>query len=364
MEDRTGSVSRLLRAWGHGDLQERDELVPVAYRELRRRAGAYLRRERSDHTLQPTALVHEAYLRLTAQDRVAWQNRAHFFAIAAQMMRRVLIDHAREHLAAKRPGANLKVLLDDGIGAAQPRACELIMGRLLDAGSIASMILVCRSPGVFAGDRLEQRVRVERVARVRLVSQSALQVHPEAGPAATSSPATLNSSYDVADEGRLDCIWDPMIPFAGARLQQRIDIRIAGHGDLFWSDALMSGRAGRGEAWRFERLDHELRASVGGSLQYLERYVLAPQSRAVSHAWSVHRANYLGTTIVHSEAVTTARAEETQQRLGAIEALRAGVDCLAPHLLVARLLAERGPQFASARAVLGDVFDRPALRRS
>ena len=127
MDDRTGSVSHLLRAWGRGDLQARDELVPVVYRELRRRAGAYLRRERSDHTLQPTALVHEAYLRLTAQDRVAWQNRAHFFAIAAQMMRRVLIDHAREHQAAKRPGAHLKVLLDDGIGAAQPRECELMM---------------------------------------------------------------------------------------------------------------------------------------------------------------------------------------------------------------------------------------------
>ena len=127
MEDQTGTVSRLLRAWGRGDVQARDELVPVVYRELRRRAGAYLRRERSDHTLQPTALVHEAYLRLTAQDRVAWQNRAHFFAIAAQMMRRVLIDHAREHLAAKRPGAQLKVLLDDGIGAAQPPACELMM---------------------------------------------------------------------------------------------------------------------------------------------------------------------------------------------------------------------------------------------
>jgi RNA polymerase sigma-70 factor (ECF subfamily) len=127
MEDRTGSVSHLLRAWGRGDLQARDELVPVVYRELRRRAGAYLRRERSDHTLQPTALVHEAYLRLTAQDRVTWQNRAHFFAIAAQMMRRVLIDHAREHLAAKRPGAQLRVLLDDRIGATQPRECELMM---------------------------------------------------------------------------------------------------------------------------------------------------------------------------------------------------------------------------------------------
>ena len=122
----TGAVSRLLQAWGRGDLQARDDLVSVVYRELRRRAGAYLRRERQDHTLQPTALVHEAYMRLVGQERVAWQNRAHFFAIASQMMRRILVDHAREHQAAKRPGAGVKVMLDDRIGAAQPRECEFI----------------------------------------------------------------------------------------------------------------------------------------------------------------------------------------------------------------------------------------------
>ena len=126
MEDGTSPASHLLRAWGRGDLQARDELVPVVYRELRRRAGAYLRRERPDHTLQPTALVHEAYVRLMGQERVAWQNRAHFFAMAAQMMRRVLIDHAREHQAAKRPGAAVKVVLDDRVGATQPRDCELM----------------------------------------------------------------------------------------------------------------------------------------------------------------------------------------------------------------------------------------------
>ena len=122
----TGAVSRLLQAWGRGDLQARDDLMPVVYRELRRRAGGYLRRERQDHTLQPTALVHEAYMRLVGQERVAWQNRAHFFAIASQMMRRILVDYAREHEAAKRPGAGVKVMLDDRIGAAQPRACEFI----------------------------------------------------------------------------------------------------------------------------------------------------------------------------------------------------------------------------------------------
>ena len=121
-----GAASLLLQAWGRGDLHARDELVPLVYRELRRRAGAYLRRERLDHSLQPTALVHEAYLRLVGQDRVAWQNRAHFFGVAAQMMRRILIDHAREHQAAKRPGAAVRVTLDDGIGAVQPRECEMI----------------------------------------------------------------------------------------------------------------------------------------------------------------------------------------------------------------------------------------------
>jgi len=122
----TGAVSRLLQAWGRGDLQARDNLMPVVYRELRRRAGAYLRRERQDHTLQPTALVHEAFMRLVGQERVAWQNRAHFFAIASHMMRRILVDYAREHQAAKRPGAGIKVVLDDRIGAAPPPACGLI----------------------------------------------------------------------------------------------------------------------------------------------------------------------------------------------------------------------------------------------
>jgi len=121
-----GTVSVLLRAWGQGDLRARDDLASLVYRELRGRAGAHLQRERNDHTLQPTALVHEAYMRLVGQERVTWRNRAHFFAIASQMMRRILVDHARERRAAKRPGAGVKVMLDDQIGAAAPRECELI----------------------------------------------------------------------------------------------------------------------------------------------------------------------------------------------------------------------------------------------
>ena len=100
--------------------------MPLVYRDLKRRAGAYLRRERHDHTLQPTALVHEAYLRLIGQDRSDWQNRAQFFGIASQMMRRILVDHARERHATKRPGAGLRVTLDDRIGAVVPPGCELL----------------------------------------------------------------------------------------------------------------------------------------------------------------------------------------------------------------------------------------------
>jgi RNA polymerase sigma-70 factor, ECF subfamily len=127
MSDDPGAVSQLLRAWAGGDLKARDALVPLVYRELHKRASGYLRRERPDHTLQATALVHEAYLRLAGQDRAAWQNRGHFYAVAAQMMRRILVDHARERQAAKRPGAGMRVDLDDRIAAPEPPGSDVLM---------------------------------------------------------------------------------------------------------------------------------------------------------------------------------------------------------------------------------------------
>ena len=108
---KTSPVTALLRAWGTGDLRARDDLLPLVYQELRKCARAYLRRERSDHTLQPTALVHEAYLRLVGQDRIAWRNRAQFFGVAAHMMRRILVDHARARDAGKR-GADVTFALE------------------------------------------------------------------------------------------------------------------------------------------------------------------------------------------------------------------------------------------------------------
>jgi RNA polymerase sigma factor (TIGR02999 family) len=102
-------LTALLKEWSEGDRDALDQLMPLVYGELRRLAASYLREERPNHTLQPTALVNEAYLRLTRQKNVTWQNRAHFFGIAAQMMRRILVDHARKRQAAKRDAAAWKV---------------------------------------------------------------------------------------------------------------------------------------------------------------------------------------------------------------------------------------------------------------
>jgi len=107
------AVTGLLRAWGEGDAKAGDRLMPLVYAELRKRAAAYLRRERPGHTLQPTALVHEAYMRMAGQDRAGWKNRAQFFGVAACMMRRILVDHARALNMAKRTGRLINVELQD-----------------------------------------------------------------------------------------------------------------------------------------------------------------------------------------------------------------------------------------------------------
>lgn len=104
-------VTRLLQRWSDGDAPALDALMTAVQGELRRLARAYMRRERQGHTLEPTALVHEAYLRLIDQRAVHWSNRGHFFAVAAQAMRRVLVDHARAHAAAKRGGAAARLTL-------------------------------------------------------------------------------------------------------------------------------------------------------------------------------------------------------------------------------------------------------------
>jgi RNA polymerase sigma factor (TIGR02999 family) len=123
---RNGDVTRLLSDWSNGDRHALDELLPLVYDELRHLANAYLKRERDGHTLQSTALVHEAFLRLVNQHDVQWQGRAHFFGIAAQMIRRILVDHARAQRAAKRGAGAVRIELGEELAVAQQRDLDLI----------------------------------------------------------------------------------------------------------------------------------------------------------------------------------------------------------------------------------------------
>jgi RNA polymerase sigma factor (TIGR02999 family) len=119
-------VTELLVRWRGGDCEALDALMPLVYQELRRIAHHYLQNERSGHTLQGTALVNEAYVRMVAQDFPAWQNRAHFFAVAAQLMRQILVDYARSHRAAKRGGSVCRLTLDEAEEQAQPIDVDVI----------------------------------------------------------------------------------------------------------------------------------------------------------------------------------------------------------------------------------------------
>ena len=120
----THDITQLLVQWASGDQQALDDLTPLVYKELRRLAASHLRRERTSHTLQPTALVHEAYLRLVDQRDPNWQNRSHFFGVASQLMRRILVDHARKKQAYKRAGQ--RVSLEEAISFQPERSRELL----------------------------------------------------------------------------------------------------------------------------------------------------------------------------------------------------------------------------------------------
>ena len=220
------------------------------------------------------------------------------------------------------------------------------IGRTFDLAGAAYVIIVCAGPGVFAGDTLRQSVHVGRGARVVLTSQAALQVHPSAA----CSAARIHHDYLVEDDAELHCQWDPVIPFAAARLDQRFDLRIAGSSRLFWGDALMAGRVSRGEAWQFQSLAHELRLRVGPALAYLERYTLAPGDGAIQRPWMCGGAPYLATALVHHQRATADVADALHREVTALAGVRTAVDLVAPQLLLARFLAGNGASFDRARA--------------
>ena len=126
MDGSQDDLTGLLRAWSAGDRAAEEKLLPLVYEQLRLQAARELRRERPDNSLRPTAVVHELYLRLAGNRRAQWLNRAQFFAVAAQLMRRVLVDHARERKAAKRAGGWQRVTLDDGVAGIAPRDADLL----------------------------------------------------------------------------------------------------------------------------------------------------------------------------------------------------------------------------------------------
>jgi urease accessory protein UreH len=210
-------------------------------------------------------------------------------------------------------------------------------------------ILVWSAPGTFGGDVLEQTIRVRRGACLDLRSQSAMQIHSNSAGGA----ATVRSRYDVEEGASLRCHWDPLIPFPGARLEHRVEIRIAEQGTLFWSDGLMAGRQARGECWMFSSLAHEFRLVRGGTLAYLERYRLSPFDRSVAGPWVGAGASYFGTTVASHSSITHEMVRRLHEELGGVEGISGAADLLDGGLLLARLMGTSGPPFHRARGLIG-----------
>ncbi len=164
--DSSQPVTDLLARWSEGDVGARDALVPLVYEQLRRIARKCLLSQRSAHTLQPTALVHEAYLRIAHRDSSRWQNRAHFFAVAAQMMRQILVDHARRHAAGKRGGGAITLVLDETVASRDENNLDLMaldgaMKRLASLDARQSRIVELR---FFGGLSIEETAHVMEIS--------------------------------------------------------------------------------------------------------------------------------------------------------------------------------------------------------
>ncbi|MBV8816833.1 MAG: sigma-70 family RNA polymerase sigma factor [Acidobacteriaceae bacterium] len=166
MSEPPQDVTALLLQWGSGDNAALEKLTPLVYDDLRRLARSYLRSERSEHTLQSTALVHEAYMRLIDQRHVQWQNRAHFFGISAQLIRRILVDHARAAQAEKRGGGAPKLSIEEGLAATGQRDFDLValddaLRQLAELDPQQARIVELR---YFAGLTVEETAEVMQVS--------------------------------------------------------------------------------------------------------------------------------------------------------------------------------------------------------
>ncbi len=236
-------------------------------------------------------------------------------------------------------------------GYAEP---PLRVGRPLPDGDGLHLILTSSAPGIFGHDRFEQSIVVGAGARVRLTSQSALQVHA----AVDGGAARLRSRYDVAADAELRCEWDPVIPFANSRLEQWTEVALAPTARLTWSEALMAGREGHGERWQFATLAQELRVVRGDRLEYLERYRIRPAEAGVRTPWVAGDCCYFGTALAIGWPVDDAVAERLHGELAPPPALHAAVNRLGPSVLVARLAATTGPPFHAARTRLGAALGR------
>src|SRR5688500_13059984 len=173
------NITRMLKDWSDGGNREAlDRLLPFVYTELHRQASRYLRRERSDHTLQTTALIHEAYLKLIDQREVEWQNRAHFFAVAAQAMRRILVDYARTRKREKRGGDDVKLQLDEAINV---------------SGGEKSIDLVALDEALTRLSKFDERQA--RVVELRYFSG---MTEEETAEVLGTSPATVRRDWNMA----------------------------------------------------------------------------------------------------------------------------------------------------------------------
>jgi RNA polymerase sigma factor (TIGR02999 family) len=166
-------ITQLLLSWSNGDKSALDQLIPLVYPELRRMASRYMGRENSQHTLQTSALINEAYLRLVNQHQVEWQDRAHFFAVAAQIMRHILVDHARNYRRSKRGGGTKHVPLDDEAIMCNERAVELMalddaLNRLASIDPRKSQIVELR---FFGGLTVEETAEVLKLAPITIMRE-------------------------------------------------------------------------------------------------------------------------------------------------------------------------------------------------